>query len=487
VVTGHVDALIAVEFVLPAVLALAGAVVPRRGHRRALLFAAVTLAVAASPPLHQWAATSATGHMVQHLMLLVVAAPAVAVGLGGMIRHVPRRLRRALRSRGVLAVAAVSHVVTLGFWHLPRPYDAALDRWWLHLLEHTTLLATAVWWWAAIANHAPRRDPFVAALSLFAVATAGAVVGTVLMFAPALYAHGDLADQQTAGAVMAGTGAVYGTTGLVLVAQAIARWERPGRSGRPGLVHRDEPARRPGSGIVVALAALAAGAVVVLGVLSQPGSTAATPLQAPEPDGEMLYRRDCAACHGPEGAGSSRGVPITDVGPASVQYTLTTGRMPISSPDQPVRRRRPAYTPTEIDAIVNYTRAFVEGPEVPRIDVSDGVARGGELYRLHCAACHSATGIGGAQAFGREAPPVFPASPTEVASVIAVGPGGMPSFRGTFDDPEIAAITDYVELLKNPPTTGLVVPGGRVGEGLVAWLAGIGVLALFVGWIGKRP
>ncbi|CAN5353499.1 c-type cytochrome [soil metagenome] len=200
----------------------------------------------------------------------------------------------------------------------------------------------------------------------------------------------------------------------------------------------------------------------------------------------MLYRRDCAACHGPAGEGSSRGVPITEVGPASVQYTLSTGRMPISSLDEPIRRGRPAYTPTEIDAIVTYTRAFVEGPEIPPLDVSDGVARGGELYRLHCAACHSATGIGGAQAFGREAPPVFPGTSAEVAAVIAVGPAGMPSFRSTFDDREIAAITEYVELLKDPPTQGFVVPGGRVGEGLVAWLVGIGVLALFIAWIGKR-
>jgi ubiquinol-cytochrome c reductase cytochrome c subunit len=451
------------------------------------LLAAVALLAAAAPPMHGWAAASATGHMAQHLILVVVAAPAVAVGLGCLIRRVPRQIRRAMRSRGVLGLAAASHVVTLGFWHLPRPYDAALDIWWIHSLEHVTLLATAVWWWAAVANHAPRRDPFVAALSLFAVATAGAVIGTVLMFAPALYAHGDHADQQSAGAVMAGTGAVYGATGLVLVAQAIARWERPGRAGRPGVVHRDDPARRPSSSSVVGLAAIAAGAVVALGVMSQPSSTAATPAAAAEPDGELLYRRDCAACHGPAGEGSFRGVPITDVGPASVQYTLTTGRMPISSPDQPVRRRRPAYTPIEIDALVTYTRAFVEGPEVPPLDVSDGIARGGELYRLHCAACHSATGIGGAQAFGREAPPVFPATPTEVAAVIAVGPAGMPSFRATFDDPEIAAITEYVELLKDPPSTGVVVPGGRVGEGLVAWLAGIGILALFMVWIGKRP
>lgn len=206
-----------------------------------------------------------------------------------------------------------------------------------------------------------------------------------------------------------------------------------------------------------------------------------------EVDGRLLYLRDCASCHGPSGEGSYRGIDITERGPASVYYSLATGRMPIVEPDDAVNRSEPSYTPAEIEAIVDHTREFVSGPDVPAPSSSVGVAEGGVLYRLHCAACHSATGIGGAMAFGREAPPVLHSSPSEVMAAMAVGPGNMPSFRGTFDDAELAGVAEYVELLQDPPTRGVPIPGGRVGEGLVAWLVGVGVLALAVVWTGDSP
>jgi ubiquinol-cytochrome c reductase cytochrome c subunit len=161
--------------------------------------------------------------------------------------------------------------------------------------------------------------------------------------------------------------------------------------------------------------------------------------------------------------------------------------MPIPHPDATVRRQAPAYTPDQIDAIVDYTATFVDGPEIPSLDpAAADLARGGVHYRLHCAACHSATGIGGAQAFGREAPPVLDSTVAETAAAIVAGPGGMPAFRATFTDDEIAGVAAYVQLLQDPPTTGIAIPGGRVGEGLVAWLVGIGALMVAISWIGRR-
>lgn len=498
-IVGYVDVLVVAELAPPAILLWTATLLPRPRHRRALVLAAAVLAIAVSPPLHAWAHRSATGHMVQHLLFLVVAAPLIAAGMAGAARFVPPTIRRALRTRAALGGAAVLHVATVGLWHLPRPYDAALEVGWLHTLGHITLLVPAVWWWASLAAHSPRRDPFVAAISLMAVATAGAVVGTLLMFADPIYAHGGIVDQQVAGAVMAGTGAVYGAAGLSLVARAIGRLDEPRR-------HRAREARaRYGSTAAVAIAAIAAAAVVGLGASARPtvsasivgvgdngvdetsdDAGASNVTGASDVDGELLYLRDCSSCHAPNGEGTARGVDITEVGAASVQYTLTTGRMPISDPHAPVRRSDPVYTPAEIDAIVDHTRRFVTGPEIPSLERSVGVADGGVLYRLHCAACHSATGIGGAQSFGRAAPPILDASPDEVAAVIVAGPSGMPSFLGTLDDDEIAGITEYVAMLQDPPGRGLPIPGGRVGEGLVAWLAGVVALALAAMWIGKR-
>lgn len=471
---GDVDANVVVDVAPAAALLWIASIVPRRRHRRALILGAALVLLAVSPPLHAWAHVSVTGHMVQHLILLVVAAPVITSGLAGAAHVIPPPLRRVLRTRWALVSAAILHVATLGLWHLPRPYDAALANGWVHAVGHITLLAPAVWWWAAIGAQSRRRDPFLAAISLMAVATAGAVVGTLLMFAGPIYVHGDVADQQVAGAVMAGTGAVYGAAGLWLVARAIGRLERPRR-------------REPWSIAATITAAIAAGVVVGLAVAARTSPAAEPPLLASDDvDGEMLYLRDCAWCHAPNGEGTARGIDITEVGPASVQYTLTTGRMPIDHPRDAVRRSRPAYTDREIVAIVEHTRRFGSGPEIPPLEPSVGVAQGGELYRLHCAACHGSTGIGGAQSFGRVAPPVLDATAEEVAAVIVAGPGGMPSFVGTFDDPEIAGITEYVAVLQDPPRRGIPIPGARVGEGLVAWLVGVVALVLTAAWMGKR-
>ncbi|MDQ4070413.1 MAG: c-type cytochrome, partial [Actinomycetota bacterium] len=200
-----------------------------------------------------------------------------------------------------------------------------------------------------------------------------------------------------------------------------------------------------------------------------------------------LYLRDCASCHGSEGQGSFRGTPLVDVGAASAHFMLTTGRMPIRHLDEPVRRRPPAYSGPEINALVEFVAGLGDGPPVPRVDPDNGdLPRGGELYRLHCAPCHSSTGIGGALAYGVIAPPVFPATPTEVAESLIVGPGAMPTFA--FDEEEVDAIVRYVRYLDDPPQPGGFPLGrmGRVDEGLVAWAVGTAGLVLAAVWVARR-
>ncbi len=489
------------ELVAPAVLLIAAASVARRRDAALLAAAAAVLVLAAAPPVHQAAHRSVTGHMVQHLLLIVVAAPLIGV----VLSSTPSRLRRPRPVRRLAAnlvaapmapvVAGLAHAGAVLAWHHPAMWDAAVRHWALHGLEHATLLFTGAWWFATLHHHALRRSLFAPLASTFVVATSCAALGIVMMFAPrALYAQasspdGGLADQQAAGALMAAaTGGFYGVLTVVAVVRTVTALAVPARQ------------RLPSGSRFLVCAGVLAGVAVVAALGGRPAAHAgAAPPEAPavhpaqaDADaqrelGRELYRRDCLSCHGVAGEGSFRGIPIDDRGTASVAYTLTTGRMPIVRPQQDIARRDPLYTPDEIDAIVAYTAEFVEGPEVPPLDLAGAdLARGGELYRLHCAACHSATGIGGAQAFGREAPPVLPATPTEVAAVIVAGPGGMPAFRTALDDADISAVAAYVELLKDPPTTAIEVPGGRVGEGLVAWVVGVGGLLAFGVWMGRR-
>ncbi len=467
------------ELIAPVALALVASLAVRRREALLLAGAAIVLVGAGLPPLHDYAHRSVTGHMIQHLLLVLVAAPIAGIALTDLPgrwrarRPLRRATAAAIRAPHAPVIAGLAHALTMMIWHVPAVYDAALGNGALHAAEHLSMLGTATWWWSAVWHHARRAAIVAPALSLFMVATAGAALGVLMMFAPLpLYAHGTLADQQAAGALMAGgTGGLQMLAAIALVAAAVRRLDAP------------RPLRIP----VVPAVLLAAG---VIGVASAvPGDTgrADSPVAAAAEVGRDLYRRDCAACHGPAGEGSPQGVSISEVGTASVFYALSTGRMPIADADDPIRRADPAYDAAEIDAIVAYTRGFVDGPEPPPIEPGAGdLATGGARYRLHCAACHSATGIGGAQAFDREAPSLMHASPDETAAAIVAGPGGMPSFRSTFSDDEIAGIARHVELLQDPPTTGVAIPGGRVGEGLVGWIGAVGALVLAAAWIGRR-
>jgi ubiquinol-cytochrome c reductase cytochrome c subunit len=217
------------------------------------------------------------------------------------------------------------------------------------------------------------------------------------------------------------------------------------------------------------------------------GSTAA---QAGQPfDARHVYLRDCATCHGSAGEGGPRGPAIADAGAALTDYVLTTGRMPISEPDDRMRRGRPRYSLEEIAALVDHVAGFGNGPPVPEVDLAGAdVARGGELWRLNCAACHSWSGIGGAL-LGREAPSVHPSTPVQVAEAVRTGPGSMPSFgEESFSDREVDDLAAYVRELQDPDDRGgdPLLRLGPLPEGAVAWIVGIGALLLFVTWVGER-
>lgn len=479
----HVDVLSAAELMVPVVLFAVSLQVRHLRDRVALLGAAGVLAVAASPPVHRAAHTSVTGHMVQHLLLLVVAAPLV----GLVLSRAPSRLRgrpavrtvarSAIAPVGAPALAGALHAAVIVAWHHPSLWDPAAANAVLHALEHLTLVATGTWWWASLFHHLARRAVLTPVAAVFAVATTGSLLGVLMMFAPdALYAQGTVTDQQLAGALMAGVmGAVYGVTMLWVLTAAVRRLASP----RPGMVVTR-------SSVLAVL--FVAGFLATAGfALPGHGVVAAPPDGDPPADGEHLYRRDCASCHGAQGEGSNRGIALDGVGEASAFYVLSTGRMPISSPGDTIRRRAPAYSSDEIAALTAYVARLGEGPDLAGTSgVTGDLADGGVRYRLHCAGCHGATGIGGAQAYGRAAPSVVHATPEETWAAIVAGPGGMPSFDGTFATSEIAGVVDYVQMLKDPPATGASIPGGRVGEGLVAWLVGGGLLVAMGAWIGRR-
>lgn len=209
--------------------------------------------------------------------------------------------------------------------------------------------------------------------------------------------------------------------------------------------------------------------------------------------GRHLYLRDCAVCHGADGRGTIRGPDLEGVGTASVDFQLVTGQMPLTGPGSGLYRPSPPeYTDAEIEAIVDQLRPVVAGgPPVPDLDLGAAdVARGGTLYRAHCAGCHGTAGVGGALVFAEDsAPALGDVEPTVTAEALLVGPGTMPIMSpGALDERGVRDVTAYVdEILTDPPD-----PGGHhlwhlgpVPEGAVAWIVGMGALLIVSRWIGS--
>jgi ubiquinol-cytochrome c reductase cytochrome c subunit len=212
--------------------------------------------------------------------------------------------------------------------------------------------------------------------------------------------------------------------------------------------------------------------------------------------GRELYETGCASCHGNEGEGvvapdeSQRGPSLQSSGEAAAYYYLTTGRMPLANSEEQPTRKDPAYDDAEIEALVAYVGSLGDGPRVPEVDIDDAdLAAGGEIFRANCQACHSASGSGGALSYGRAAPRLADATPTQVAAAVRVGPGQMPVFGDeTIDDDELDDLAAYVDYLRSPEDPG-GLPIGRTGpipEGFVAWLIGMVALVALVMWIGTR-
>jgi putative membrane protein len=231
----------------------------RPGQALAALVGLGVVALAVLSPLHAAAGDHLTAHMAQHVLMVGVAAPLLAVGAplptllwalpGGLRRRLLPWWRRAASScagRGWAAwtaAALVLQVGALGAWHLPVAYQAALTSPALHALEHASFLVTAVvfWWAVAAARHRPVGGTavvavFVGALPATALGALMTVAGRPWYPAYAGDPAAALEDQQVAGVVMWGFGGMAAVVAAVVLFTAwLSGLERSAR-GRQELV-----------------------------------------------------------------------------------------------------------------------------------------------------------------------------------------------------------------------------------------------------------
>ena len=134
-----------------------------------------------------------SAHMVQHLLLLLIAPPLLILGIPAWLAEHALSSPRVYTLERVLRRPPIPWMLGLGamyVWHLPPLYNATLAHTGIHILEHLSFLVTAViFWWPICAPVAGSRyAPLAAMLSLFTGAVASTVLGIVLTFAsPGLY------------------------------------------------------------------------------------------------------------------------------------------------------------------------------------------------------------------------------------------------------------------------------------------------------------
>ncbi len=202
-----------------------------------------TLVAALVSPLDALSAQLASAHMVQHMLLMTVAAPLLVLGSPAVVilSGVPEPYRGALgrawrRLDGDWlwhpVAVWVALALALWVWHLPLLYEAALRRPFVHDFEHLTLFAAALVFWRALLDPISRRrlHPLASVLCLFATSLHATALGVYLALAPRpWYAEYEgrtggfgltaLEDQQLAGLIMwVPAGAVFvGVAGALLV------------------------------------------------------------------------------------------------------------------------------------------------------------------------------------------------------------------------------------------------------------------------------
>ena len=248
----------------------------RRG--RALLFygGLATVVIALDSPLDSLSGQLFAAHMAQHVLLLTVAPPLIALSApwSRLWQPLPLRFRRAAARALVLGpgwawLRAAARPVrrplpawllfngNLVLWHVPFLYDATLRNGAVHDVEHALFFSTGLLFWTRVVDSPPLRAA-LGWLGRVAYVVGAIAVGWVLaivlalahspFYAPyAALAHrpgglSALGDQQIAAGVMWVPGSIAFTVAFVVF---LYRWLDPepvrGRPAKLGVAGSIDP------------------------------------------------------------------------------------------------------------------------------------------------------------------------------------------------------------------------------------------------------
>jgi putative membrane protein len=189
----------------------------------------IVLFIALLSPIDTFSETALSIHMIQHLLLTLIAPPLLVLGLPplALIGSIPMRWRRGvgrwwhhqlilkqlwqrlsdpLIGWGVFALA-------LWLWHLPPLYQSAVNNSVIHMIEHASFFGAGVLFWWSIHNRYA-----IGLLSLFTTAVHSSILGALMTFSSQVWypIYGSLEDQQLAGLIMWVPGGIIFLTAVML-------------------------------------------------------------------------------------------------------------------------------------------------------------------------------------------------------------------------------------------------------------------------------
>ena len=225
------------------------------------------LVLALLSPIDVLATSRLSMHMVQHLLLVMIAplllllANPLAVFLWGLSPGARQRLGRLLNVRSPLRtwfwaltcmpVTWSFYVINLWGWHHPYLYQLALRVGWVHDVEHILFFLSAFLFWWPVVNPAPRFHGSISyglrIVYLIAATMQNTFLGMVISLPkkvlypfygaiPRLMDLSPINDQALGGGIMWVSGHMYLIPILVLVARMLIREEESVRSDPPNQV-----------------------------------------------------------------------------------------------------------------------------------------------------------------------------------------------------------------------------------------------------------
>jgi putative membrane protein len=235
---------------------------------RAACFAGgmVALVVALLSPVDALGAELFSMHMVQHELLMLVAAPLLVLGhplavfiwafrpngrkrlaqwVGSPVIRTPWRLL--MRP----SVAWLLHAAILWAWHFPTLFQAGLSSDFLHAVQHFSFLASALLFWAALIGPQWRLHAGAAVIYILTTLIHTGMLGALLTFSSRIWypiyagrtetwGLSVLEDQQLGGLIMwVPAGMILLAAGLLIAAKAILpelQSDRPVARGADGRV-----------------------------------------------------------------------------------------------------------------------------------------------------------------------------------------------------------------------------------------------------------